>query len=125
MSPSYVSPTLVPIISALEELVVIAAVAAREARQNRARRKPESTDPANKALHPSSASTPMWIELRNRLIALTAKRGQKAVLARQIGLPRQRIHKFLKEGSAMPDAERTLWLLAWVAAKEQGKDFDI
>ncbi len=35
-------------------------------------------------------------------------------LARELGLPRQRVHEFLKSTAAMPDAERMLELMGWL-----------
>jgi hypothetical protein len=50
------------------------------------------------------------------------RRGEKAKLARVLGLPRQRLHEFLLERRALPDAERTLLLLVWLQARRQGRD---
>ena len=63
----------------------------------------------------------MWNEIRQRLRHHLEPRGAKTVLAREIGLPRQRLNEFLREGSAMPDAERTLMLVAWLIRKETQK----
>jgi hypothetical protein len=49
-------------------------------------------------------------------------RGSKAHLARILGLPRQRLQDYLRAGQSSPDAERTLLLLCWVLAKEQGQE---
>ena len=38
------------------------------------------------------------------------------------GLSRQRVHQLLQEGSACPDAERTLLLLIWLQARLSGRD---
>ncbi len=65
------------------------------------------------------ADTPMWNHLRERLIRRLDKRGARAVLARELNLPRQRVTEFLRRGSAMPDAERTLMLVAWLIRAEQ------
>jgi len=42
------------------------------------------------------------------------KRGQRALLARELGLHRARIGEYFGRKSAMPDAERTLELLIWL-----------
>lgn len=68
------------------------------------------------------ADTPLWNELRRRVVGQLAKRGENARLARFLGVSRQRLHLMIKAQSAMPDAERVLLLLAWVIAREQGKD---
>jgi hypothetical protein len=48
--------------------------------------------------------------------------GAKARLARILGVPRQRVHQYLRASTACPDAERTLLLLAWVQARRNGRD---
>ncbi len=60
--------------------------------------------------------TPLWNELRSQLQAHLAKQGDQVNLGRMLGLPRQRIHAFITRGDQMPDAERTLQLLAWLIA---------
>ena len=66
--------------------------------------------------------TPLWNELRRRVAGQLGKRGEQSLLARFLGIPRQRLHLMIKARAASPDAERTLLLLAWVAAREQGRD---
>jgi hypothetical protein len=66
--------------------------------------------------------TPLWNELRQRAANQLVKRGEQSILARFLGIPRQRVHLMIKAGAASPDAERTLLLLAWVIAREQGRD---
>ena len=68
------------------------------------------------------AGTPLWNELVARAGPHLRKRGSKAHLARLLGLPRQRLQDVLKARKACLDAERTLWLLCWVVAREQGRD---
>lgn len=66
--------------------------------------------------------TPLWNELVRHATPYLHKRGAKAGLARLLGVPRQRLQDYLKQGTATPDAERTLLLLCWVAARAQGRD---
>ncbi len=66
--------------------------------------------------------TPLWNALVARAAPHLAKRGRKAQLARLLGLPRQRLQDCLKAKKACLDAERTLMLLCWIAAREQGRD---
>ncbi len=66
--------------------------------------------------------TPLWNELVVAARALLTKRGEKARLARVLGVPRQRVHQYLRDATACPDAERTLLLLAWVHARRSGRD---
>ena len=64
--------------------------------------------------------TPMWNELAAEARRLIRKRGEKVNLGRFLGVPRQRVHQYLMEKSAGPDAERTLRLLLWVRARRAG-----
>jgi hypothetical protein len=65
--------------------------------------------------------TPLWNELRAQLRLHLHKHGQQANLGRLLGLPRQQINSFVTGGGRMPDAERTLQLLAWLMAVRQGR----
>ncbi len=65
--------------------------------------------------------TPLWNELRAQLRLFLRRRGTQARLGRLLGLPRQRINAFVTGGGEMPDAERTLQLLAWLLAVRQGR----
>jgi hypothetical protein len=67
------------------------------------------------------AETPHWNELRRQLRPHVRKYGMQAKLGRVLGLTRQRIHAFLTRGSEMPDAERTLQLVAWFVAAQAGR----
>lgn len=75
---------------------------------------------AGKTLRPGP-QTPLWNELRSQLRPHLRKYGEQTNLARLLGLPRQRINAFVTGGGQMPDAERTLQLLAWLMAVRQGK----
>jgi hypothetical protein len=66
--------------------------------------------------------TPLWNELMMAARVLLTRRGEKARLARILGVPRQRVHQYLRDATACPDAERTLLLLAWVHARRSGRD---
>lgn len=66
--------------------------------------------------------TPLWNELLQSLRSKLRQRGEKVKLGRFLGLPRQRIDDFLNSRRALPDAERTLLLLHWLAAKNRGVD---
>lgn len=75
-------------------------------------------------LHPGK-STPLWNELVRSAQPFLIKRGSKVRLARFLGVPRQRLQVCLKAGSACLDAERTLLLLCWVTARQQGREIDL
>ena len=66
--------------------------------------------------------TPLWNELSAAVKTRLTKHGEKARLGRVLGLPRQRVHELLDARSHMPDAERTLLLLAWLHARNNGVD---
>ncbi len=60
----------------------------------------------------------LWNALVDRAQPLLAVYGQKAVLGRELGLSRQRIHDYFVSRTRMPDAERTLQILIWVIQQE-------
>ena len=104
--------------AALADLIVAAAVAmarySRQAYQIRHRPRRGAT------LRPGR-ETPLWNELRAQLRPYLVKYGDQANLGRLLGLPRQRINAFVTGGREMPDAERTLQLLAWLLAVRNGR----
>jgi hypothetical protein len=84
------------------------------------RKEPERPRRRAKTFQPGP-DTPVWNQLVRSAAPYLRKRGDKVRLARLLGLPRQRIHQLLVGKSACADAERTLLLLAWVAARRAGK----
>lgn len=66
------------------------------------------------------AETPLWNELRRQLRPHLRRYGYQANLGRLLGLPRQRVNAYITGGGQMPDAERTLQLLAWLRAVRSG-----
>jgi hypothetical protein len=65
--------------------------------------------------------TPLWNKLVEDVRPLLKKRGEKAQLARLLGVHRQAVNEYFASGSRMPDAERTLLLLEWLQIRSQGK----
>jgi hypothetical protein len=65
--------------------------------------------------------TPLWNRLVGQVRPLLKRRGEKAQLARLLGLHRQAVNEYFASQSRMPDAERTLLLLEWLRARRQGK----
>ena len=105
------------LLNATDILVTGAQVAAKVAR----RKYREATRlRRGSALHPG-LNTPLWNELAKAAEKLLTRYGEKANLARYIGVPRQRIHLLLVAKTACPDAERALQLLAWVNARRAGR----
>lgn len=102
----------------LEDGVNVAAQRIRKSRQPAPRRG------VGKTLRPG-AQTPLWNALVEQALPYLGKRGSKVRLARFLGLPRQRLHDCLKARHATLDAERTLRLFCWLAARQQGRDLSI
>ncbi len=76
---------------------------------------------AGQTLKPGT-DTPLWNELAAAVRAQLTRYGEKARLGRVMGLPRQRVHELLTSRKHLPDAERTLLLLAWLHARSEGRD---
>ena len=69
--------------------------------------------------------TPMWNVCATLLAAELRIRGRKVRLARYLGIPRQRLHDFLRGRSRQPDAELLLRMLHWMAEKRVGRDLSL
>ena len=103
----------------LAELILAAATAmAKQAPQ--AFRIERQRSKGGATLRPGK-ETPLWNELRTQLRPYLKKYGNQVNLGRVLGLPRQRINAFVTGGGQMPDAERTLQLLAWLLAVRQSQ----
>jgi inactivated superfamily I helicase len=85
-------------------------------RLQRARRAPRG------AILRPGPETPRWNSLVVAAAKLLRRRGDKAKLARVLGISRQRLHLLLKSRTACADAERTLLLQEWVEARRCGQD---
>jgi hypothetical protein len=96
-------------------LAAAAEATARAVKRTRA----QARESRGETLHPGP-ETPLWNELASALRNQKWAYGEKANLARVLGVPRQRINDFIIDGKRMPDAERTLLLLHWLAARRQG-----
>lgn len=71
------------------------------------------------------AATPLWNILADQVRRELGAYGAKVRLARYLGVPRQRLHNFLRDTSRMPDAELTLRLLHWLMEKRAGRDLSL
>ncbi len=76
---------------------------------------------AGAAIRPGP-DTPLWNELARAAVLQLRKRGEKAKLARVLGVSRQRLHMLLVSRVACPDAERALLLVLWLNARRSGLD---
>lgn len=79
----------------------------------------QAKGPRGVVLHPG-VDTPLWNELSLALRNLSWSYGEKARLARILGLPRQRVDDFIVGRRRLPDAERTLLLLHWLNSRQKG-----
>ena len=77
-------------------------------------------NPGGATLRPGPA-TPLWNRLATQVRPFLKHRGEKAQLARLLGVHRQAVNEYFASGSRMPDAERTLLLLEWLRVRQQGK----
>ena len=69
-----------------------------------------------------SLEEPTWPELKKKIIQRTIKRGEKAALAKRLGVSRQVLGNWLSDDSqGTPNAELTLTLLRWVKKQERQK----
>ena len=50
------------------------------------------------------------------------RRGEKACLARLLGVSRQAIHQYFVSRATRPDAERTIQVLVWLADRRAGRE---
>jgi hypothetical protein len=71
------------------------------------------------------ADTPMWNLCALALRAELKPHGAKVRLARFLGTSKQRMSDFLAGRRRLPDAELTLQLLNWLAAKKAGRDLSL
>jgi hypothetical protein len=118
MSNTYPFPKSLEVPLKLGELIVDAAAAMAE--QSTKAFRVSGRRRGGKTLRPGP-ETPLWNELRAQVRPLLVKHGEQALLARMLGLPRQRVNDFVTGGGQMPDAERTLQLLAWLMAAKHGQ----
>ena len=65
--------------------------------------------------------TPLWNTLVTEVRPHLKKRGSQATLARLLGLDRQQVNAYFVQRTRMPDAERTLQIIAWLVAKRRGE----
>ena len=112
-----------PIHPKLDAMFVVAdvmVVLARELTRVANAQAPRAAPRRGMTLRPGRG-TPMWNALVGCARPHLAARGEKAKLGRMLGVHPSRVHQYVKAGTAMPDAERTLMLLHWVAQKRSGR----
>ena len=67
------------------------------------------------------ADTPLWNRLVEEVRPLLKIRGEKAQLARLLGVHRQAVNEYFVGRRRMPDAERVLLLQEWLRVRRAGK----
>lgn len=74
------------------------------------------------AVRRPGADSPMWNVFAAELRGHLQPRGAKARLARYLGIPKQRLHDFLRTKTRLPDAELTLRMIHWLIESRAGRD---
>jgi hypothetical protein len=95
----------------------LGALAVDEARRV-AQRKREARRPRKGATLRPGDETPLWNAVVTKVRPHLRTRGAKANLARVLEVPRQRVQDYFVTGSQMPDAERMIHVLLWLASRE-------
>ena len=103
--------SLIGLLGDLEALAVDHAQRAAQRRKDVRRPRRGST------LRPGD-DTPLWSAVVEKVRPHLRVRGAKANLARVLEVPRQRVHDYFVTGTQMPDAERMIHVLLWLASRE-------
>lgn len=95
----------------------LGAIAVEHAARAAQRRKDARRPRRGATLRPGD-DTPLWTAVVEKVRPHLRVRGAKANLARVLEVPRQRVHDYFVSGTQMPDAERMIHVLLWLAARE-------
>ena len=113
---SYRYPGVEELVAGAELLEIAARELTKAALKRRDRRKPRSG--RGSTLRPG-AETQLWNTMVSLVKPHLSRRGDRAIMAKELGLHRARIGEYFDAKSAMPDAERTLQTLIWLAQKQR------
>jgi hypothetical protein len=94
-------------------------LAARELMRAAQRQYPRTRRRVGATLRPGPGA-PLWGALAEAARPYLKKYGEQAQLARLLGVDASRVHEYFISSAAMPDAERTLLLLQWLALRRAG-----
>lgn len=83
-----------------------------------AQRRADARRPRKGATLRPGDDTPLWSAVVEKMRPHLRVRGAKSELARVLGVPSQRVHDYFVSGTQMPNAERMLHVLLWLAARE-------
>ena len=110
-------PQMWPVEIMVRLLTELGALAVEHAQRANQRRK-EARRPRKGATLRPGDETPLWSAVVEKVRPHLRVRGAKANLARVLEVPRQRVHDYFVAGTQMPDAERMIHVLLWLAARE-------
>lgn len=91
-------------------------IARASAQRRLSRRRPQ-----NGATLRPGPDTPLWNQLVAEVQPLLRRRGEKAQLARLLGVHRQAVNEYFVALTRTPDAERVLLLQEWLRVRKAGK----
>ncbi|HSI09783.1 MAG TPA: hypothetical protein VK985_14445 [Rariglobus sp.] len=106
-----------PLDSLIGLLGDLGALAVEHAQRSAQRRKDARRPRRGSTLRPGD-DTPLWSAVVEKVRPHLRVRGAKANLARVLEVPRQRVHDYFVTGTQMPDAERMIHVLLWLASRE-------
>lgn len=69
----------------------------------------------------SGPGTPLWNRLVDEVRPLLKVRGEKAQLARLLGVQRQAVNEYFVSRRRLPDGERVLLLQEWLRVRRAGQ----
>lgn len=99
---------------------VLGAISAAARASARRRLSPRRASRGGATIRPG-ADSPLWNKLVDEVRPLLKGRGEKAQLARLLGVQRQAVNEYFVSRRRMPDAERVLLLQEWLRARRAGK----
>lgn len=102
----------------VQKLLVELAGLAHEHAQRAAQRRKEARRPRKGGTLRPGDETPLWFALIDQVRPHLRVRGAKSNLARVLEVPRQRVNDYFVSRTKMPDAERILHILLWLASRE-------
>ena len=105
-------------------LFMLGEMAVDQAKRAASQQRHEARERKGATLRPG-VDTPLWNSLVEKIKPYLVQRGAKVNLARVLGVPRQRVTDYFVNRTQMPDVERMLHILLWLAARQapeiQGK----
>lgn len=99
---------------------VLGAISESARASARRRMSPRRTNRGGATIRPGPG-TPLWNRLVDEVRPLLKVRGEKAQLARLLGVQRQAVNEYFVSRRRMPDAERVLLLQEWLRVRKSGK----